>query len=150
MKGKAVRDAQARLSVDALVAEAFESPALGDDDTKVELLYAERRGTPTRRVVLGKNIQGGRCYKPIVLKVGDAENGHGEDMSNADDTSPGRGHDITNADNISLGHGDDTRNTDDTSPGHPIRGLGVTSVYLLVGFAPNASVYVACAVPFVR
>jgi hypothetical protein len=32
----------------------------------------------------------------------------------------------------------------------PIRGLGFTSVYLLVGIAPDASVYVACAVPFVR
>jgi len=74
--------------VGALVAEAFESPALGDDATKVELLYAERRGTPTRRVALGRNVQGGRCYKPIVLKVGDAENRHGEDTRNADDAPP--------------------------------------------------------------
>ena len=66
MKGKAVRDAQARLSV------AFGSPAFGDDATKVELLYAERRGTPTRRVALGRNVHGGRCYKPIVLRVGDS------------------------------------------------------------------------------
>jgi len=54
----------------------------------VELLYAERRGTPTRRVALGRNVQGSRCYKPIVLKVGDAENGHGEDTRNADDAPP--------------------------------------------------------------
>lgn len=109
---------QARLSVDTSVAEAFKSPALGDDATKVELLYAERRGTPTRRVALGRNVQGGRCYKPIVLKVGDAENGHGEDTSNADDTSLRHEHDTTNADNISLGHGDDITNADDAPPEH--------------------------------
>jgi hypothetical protein len=67
--GKAVRDAQARLSVDALVAEAFESYALGDDVTKAELLYAERRGMPTSRVALGSNGQGGRYYKKLRMQI---------------------------------------------------------------------------------
>lgn len=65
------------------------------DATRVELLYAERRGTPTRRVALGRNVQGSRWYKPIVLKVEDAENGHGEDTRNADDAPPEQRGDMT-------------------------------------------------------
>ena len=37
-KGKGVRDAQARLSIDAIVAESFESPAWGDDATQIDEL----------------------------------------------------------------------------------------------------------------
>ena len=61
-----VRDAQARLGLAALVAESFESPALGDDARDVSKLFAERRGMPTRRVALGKREGGGRKYRLVL------------------------------------------------------------------------------------
>ncbi|KAL8651901.1 MAG: hypothetical protein Q9226_004490 [Calogaya cf. arnoldii] len=68
-KGSGVRDAQARLSTLAVVAESFESPALGDDATDVNMLFAERRGRGenTRRVALVKRMGGGRRFKQIVV-----------------------------------------------------------------------------------
>ena len=55
-KGDGVCDAQARLSVGALVAESFESPVLEEDARNVGELFAERRGLGenTRRIALGK------------------------------------------------------------------------------------------------
>ncbi|KAI4126478.1 MAG: hypothetical protein LQ338_003728 [Usnochroma carphineum] len=51
-RGRAIRDAQARLSIAAFVAENFEAPSLGEDAGSVDL-FAERRGRVTRRVALG-------------------------------------------------------------------------------------------------
>ena len=68
VKGKGVRDAQARLSIDAIVAESFESPAWGDDATKIDELFAERRGKATRRIALSRRDGGGRRYRQIVLR----------------------------------------------------------------------------------
>ena len=68
VRGHSVRDAQARLSVAAVVAESFESPALGDNATCIDDLYAERRGMATRRVALGRREDGGRRYKLLVMK----------------------------------------------------------------------------------
>ncbi|KAL9123749.1 MAG: hypothetical protein Q9217_006851 [Psora testacea] len=73
MRGRGVRDAQARLSLAAVVAESFESPALGDDATEVDELYAERRGLATRRVALSRREDGGRRYRLIVEKRGESE-----------------------------------------------------------------------------
>ncbi|KAL8749095.1 MAG: hypothetical protein Q9199_007900 [Rusavskia elegans] len=69
--GQSVKDAQARLSVASVVAESFENPALGDDARNIDELYAERRGKVTRRVALGKTENGGRRFKPIVIKSGE-------------------------------------------------------------------------------
>ncbi|KAL8933183.1 MAG: hypothetical protein Q9216_006482 [Gyalolechia sp. 2 TL-2023] len=69
--GQSVKDAQARLSVAAVVAESFENPALGDDARDIDELYAERRGKLTRRVGLGKTENGGRRFKQIVIKSGE-------------------------------------------------------------------------------
>lgn len=69
--GKGVRDAQARLSVAAVVAESFESPALGDDATQIDHLYAERRGLPTRKIALASTAGGGRKYLQVVVKGGE-------------------------------------------------------------------------------
>ena len=68
IRGRGVRDAQARLSVAAVVAESFENPALGDDAKKIDDLYAERRGLTPRRVALGRKENGGRRYGQIVIK----------------------------------------------------------------------------------
>ena len=68
VKGKGVRDAQARLSIDAIVAESFESPAWGDDATQIDELYAERRGRATRRIALSRRDGGGRRYRQIALR----------------------------------------------------------------------------------
>ena len=68
VKGNGVRDAQARLSIDAIVAESFESPAWGDDATQIDELYAERGGKATRRIALSKRDGGGRRYRQIVLR----------------------------------------------------------------------------------
>ncbi|KAI4251776.1 MAG: hypothetical protein L6R42_008238, partial [Xanthoria sp. 1 TBL-2021] len=67
--GSGVRDAQARLSTLAVVAESFESPALGDDARDVNMLFAERRGRgeSTRRVALVRRNGGGRRFKQIVV-----------------------------------------------------------------------------------
>jgi hypothetical protein len=53
----------------------------------VDLLYAAL-GIGLTITAPGRNVQGGQCYKPIVLKVGDAENRHGEDTRNADNAPP--------------------------------------------------------------
>ncbi|KAI4090337.1 MAG: hypothetical protein L6R37_007898 [Teloschistes peruensis] len=67
-KGRSVRDAQARLSTLAIVAESFESPAWGTDARDVDTLFAERRGEPTRRIALVKQADGkGRKYKQLVV-----------------------------------------------------------------------------------
>ncbi|KAI4109860.1 MAG: hypothetical protein LQ339_001644 [Xanthoria mediterranea] len=68
-KGNGVRDAQARLSTLAVVAESFESPALGDDARDINMLFAERRGRgeSTRRVALVRRNGGGRRFKQIVV-----------------------------------------------------------------------------------
>ena len=65
---KGVRDAQARLSINAVVAESFESPAWGDDATQTDELFAERRGKAPRRIALSRRDGGGRRYKQIVLR----------------------------------------------------------------------------------
>ncbi|KAI9716401.1 MAG: hypothetical protein M1828_000343 [Chrysothrix sp. TS-e1954] len=64
--GRGVRDTQARLTMPAIIAESFESPALGDDAKSVEELYAERRGLAPRRIALPRREDGGRRYKQIV------------------------------------------------------------------------------------
>ncbi|KAI4105111.1 MAG: hypothetical protein L6R37_002915 [Teloschistes peruensis] len=66
-KGHGVKDAQARLSTLAVVAESFESPAWGDDAKNVDMLFAERRGEGTRRIALVRRRGGGRRFKQIVL-----------------------------------------------------------------------------------
>jgi hypothetical protein len=60
--GQGVKDAQARLSVAAVVAENFENPALGNDAHNVDELCAERRGKVTRRVALKRTENGGRRF----------------------------------------------------------------------------------------
>ena len=62
----AIRDAQARLSVAAIVAESFEAPNFGDDAQSLDDLFAERRGRVPRRVALVRGPQGGRRFKQIV------------------------------------------------------------------------------------
>ncbi|KAI4201707.1 MAG: hypothetical protein LQ350_003061 [Teloschistes chrysophthalmus] len=66
-KGHGVKDAQARLSTLAVVAESFESPAWGDDAKNVDMLFAERRGEGARRIALVKRKGGGRRFKQIVV-----------------------------------------------------------------------------------
>lgn len=66
-KGRGVRDAQARLSTLAVVAESFENPTWGNDATSVDMLFAERRGEATRRIALAKRKGGGRRFKQIVV-----------------------------------------------------------------------------------
>lgn len=73
--GEGVKDAQARLSVAAVVAESFENPALGDDAVKVEDLYAERRGKLSPRIALAKGKSGGRRYRQIVVKGREEDQG---------------------------------------------------------------------------
>ena len=68
VKGKGVRDAQARLSIEAIVAESFESPAWGDDATQIDELYVERRGKATKKIALSRRDGGGRRYRQIVLR----------------------------------------------------------------------------------
>ena len=73
--GGGVRDAQARLSVAAIVAESFEAPNLGEDARSVDDLFAERRGQVTRRVALGLGQEGGRRFRPVIVRE---EKGSGE------------------------------------------------------------------------
>ncbi|KAL8860592.1 MAG: hypothetical protein Q9178_002945 [Gyalolechia marmorata] len=67
-KGQGVEDVQARLSTLAVVAESFESPGWSDDAKDVDMLFAERRGEPTRRVALARRQDGGRRFKQIVIR----------------------------------------------------------------------------------
>lgn len=67
--GLGVRDGQARQSATALVAECFEDPLLGDDATKTNDLFTERRGLATRRVAISRRIGGGRRYRQTELKT---------------------------------------------------------------------------------
>lgn len=66
--GGGIRDAQARLSVAAIVAESFEAPNLGDDARSVDDLFAERRGKLTRRVALGTGLSGGRRFRQVIVR----------------------------------------------------------------------------------
>ena len=75
--GSGVRDAQARLSVAAVVAEGFEPPSLGEDARSVDDLFAERRGRVTRRVALGEGTKGGRRFRQVVAEE---EKGEGENV----------------------------------------------------------------------
>lgn len=61
-----VRDTQVRLSSAAIIAESFENPALSDSAKDIDDLFAERRGLPTRKIALVKNVNGGRKFKLIV------------------------------------------------------------------------------------
>ncbi len=67
-KGQGVEDVQARLSTLAVVAESFESPVWSDDARDVDMLFAERRGQPTRRIALSRRQDGGRRFKQIVIR----------------------------------------------------------------------------------
>ena len=67
-KGQGVVDVQARLSTLAVVAESFESPIWSDDAKDVDMLFAERRGEPTRRIALARRQDGGRRFKQIVIR----------------------------------------------------------------------------------
>ncbi|KAL9594914.1 MAG: hypothetical protein Q9219_006769 [cf. Caloplaca sp. 3 TL-2023] len=67
-KGHGVKDIQARLSVAAVVAESFESPALRDDARDLDELYAERRGRMTRRIAFEVTEHGGRSFRQIDIK----------------------------------------------------------------------------------
>ena len=75
--GGGVRDAQARLSVAAIVAESFEAPNLGEDAKSVDDLFAERRGQVTRRVALGMGQGGGRRFRQVIDRE---EKGEGESI----------------------------------------------------------------------
>ena len=62
------------------MAESFESPALspalGDHATKLEELFAEDRGTTTRRVAMClRDKASERCYEPILVKIIAGEGG---------------------------------------------------------------------------
>ena len=74
-EGGGIRDAQARLSVAAIVAESFEAPNLGEDARSVDDLFAERRGQVTRRVALGTGQGGGRRFRQVIVR---GEKGEGE------------------------------------------------------------------------
>ena len=68
--GGRVRDAQARLSVSAIVAESFEAASLGEGARSVDDLFAERRGLVTRRVALGRGPGGGRRFRQVIVAGG--------------------------------------------------------------------------------
>lgn len=70
--GRGIRDAQARLSMTAIIAESFESPALGDDAHAVDELFAQRRGLSSRRIALIRREEGGRRFKQIVDRAAPA------------------------------------------------------------------------------
>lgn len=76
-RGVGVRDAQARLSVAAIVAESFEAPNLGEDARSVDDLSAERRGRLTRRVALGTGPGGGRRFRQVIVA---GEKGEGDSV----------------------------------------------------------------------
>ena len=86
IRGQGVRDAQVRLSLAAVVAESFESPALGDNATCIDELYAERRGLATRKVAISKRADGGRRYRLLVEKEA-SEDQQGEEMKSLDSKS---------------------------------------------------------------
>ena len=66
--GGGVKDAQARLSIAAILAESFEAPNLGDDTRSVDDLFAERRGKVTRRVGLRMGQGGGRRFEKVIIE----------------------------------------------------------------------------------
>ena len=75
---RGVRDAQVRLSVPAIVAESFGSPALGDDGMSMDDLFVERQGKKTRRVAPVEGKMGGRRYQQVFdlgKREGELENG---------------------------------------------------------------------------
>ena len=65
--GGGVRDAQARLSIAAVVAESFEALDLGEDAKSVDDLFAERRGRVTKRVALVTAQGGGRRFRQVTV-----------------------------------------------------------------------------------
>ena len=65
-RGDRVADAQARLSIEAVIAESFENPAWGEDAKSVDELFAERRGQRTRKIAIVKRNGGGRRFKPVI------------------------------------------------------------------------------------
>ena len=83
-KGDCVADAQARLSSKAVVAESFESPALGDDAEKVDKLFAERRGQKTRRVAIVRRDGGGRRFKQVFTAPAQSSRGPGSERKLTD------------------------------------------------------------------
>lgn len=84
-----VRDAQARLSVAAIVAESFEAPNLGDDARSVDDLFAERRGKVTRRVALGMGQGGGRKFRQVIVR-GEKSEGESTGLVSGREESSGR------------------------------------------------------------
>ena len=55
--GQSVRDAQARLSLDAIVAEGFENPAPREDANDLNKLYAKRQGSASRKICVDQTRQ---------------------------------------------------------------------------------------------
>ncbi|KAL8866507.1 MAG: hypothetical protein Q9174_006264, partial [Haloplaca sp. 1 TL-2023] len=51
-KGRGVADVQARLSTLGVVAESFEDPAWNEGAKDIDMLFAERRGVPTKKIAL--------------------------------------------------------------------------------------------------
>ena len=87
VRGGRVRDAQARLSLAAIVAESFEAPDLADDARSVDDLFAERRGKVTSRVALGMGQGGGRMFRKVSIRE---EKDEGEDISLVSGREEGR------------------------------------------------------------
>ena len=73
-RGRRVRDAQARLSVAAIVAESFESPSWGEDARSIDNLFAERSGRMTRSVALAEGKNGGRKFRQLVNRYEEESN----------------------------------------------------------------------------
>ena len=88
-RGGGIRDAQARLSVAAIVAESFEAPNLGDDARSVDDLFAERRGRVTRRVALGMRQGGGRKFRQVIVR-GEKSEGESTGLVSGREESTGR------------------------------------------------------------
>lgn len=86
-RGGRVRDAQARLSVAAIVAESFEAPDLADDVRSVDDLFAERRDKVTRRVALGMGQGGGGRFRKVSIRE---EKDEGENISLVSGREEGR------------------------------------------------------------
>ncbi|KAL8655724.1 MAG: hypothetical protein Q9210_000705 [Variospora velana] len=87
-KGHGVRDAQARSSTLAVMAESFENPAWGDDAKSVDMLFAERRGENTRRIALVRRSEGGRRFKQIAAPRSYAKSRISPEAVESDGTAP--------------------------------------------------------------
>lgn len=64
-RGFGVRDAQARLSLAAVIAESFENPSLGHYATEVDAVHAERRALATGGVAPSRKKR-----RPPALQIG--------------------------------------------------------------------------------